>query len=177
MAPGKYITSCKIEIKEAPVRKPALNQVLVRVVAAAINSLDYGAWARCKPEQCPLAMGREGCGVGIQTGEGSLLSSFTTSWTCPVGTKVGFAGLKNKQGSYLEYVVADAVGVSFPCQRIFPLKTPPFCFCGSLLGDWYIGQSQAGRQQCLCSYGYGILTWSNAGRTCTDGGCGNHLCG
>jgi NADPH2:quinone reductase len=122
MAPGKDIASCKIEIEEVPVPKPAPNQVLVKVVAAAINPSDYGAWARCKPEQCPLAMGMEGCGVVVQTGEGSLLSSFTTSWTCPVGTKVGFTSLKNNQGSYSEYVVADAVGGVFPMPEDLPIE-------------------------------------------------------
>jgi hypothetical protein len=30
-------------------------------------------------------------------------------FTCKVGTKVGFVGLKNKQGAYSEYVVASAM--------------------------------------------------------------------
>jgi NADPH2:quinone reductase len=43
----------------------------------------------------------------VATGEGYTTSLST--FTCKVGTKVGFVGLKNKQGAYSEYVVASAM--------------------------------------------------------------------
>ena len=104
MAPGETVASCKIEVQEVPVPKPTSNQVLIKVVAAAVNPSDYGVWTRCRPEQCPLEMGKEGSGIVVATGGG-----FST-YACPVGSKVGFINLKNKQGSYSEFVVADAIG-------------------------------------------------------------------
>ena len=104
MAPGKDLKSCKIEIQEVPVPKPTSSQLLIKVVAAAINPSDYGSWYRCRPEQCPFAMGKEGCGIVVATGGG------LTTYGHKIGSKVGFVRLKNKQGSYSEYVVVDAVG-------------------------------------------------------------------
>jgi NADPH2:quinone reductase len=119
-APGKDLASCKIEIEEVPVPKPGSGEVLIKVAAAAINPSDYGTWTRCKPENCPLAMGSEGSGVVVAEGAG-LLSSLTT-FTCPVGTKVGFAGLKNKQGAYSEYVVASATEAVFAMPDDLPVE-------------------------------------------------------
>jgi len=115
-APGEDLKSCKIEIQEVPVPTPTTNQVLIQVVAAAVNPSDYGSWYRCKPEQCPFAMGKEGSGVVVATGGG------LATYTCKVGTKVGFVGLKNKQGSYSEYVVVDAIGGAFPLPADLPIQ-------------------------------------------------------
>jgi NADPH2:quinone reductase len=104
-APGKDVASLTIEIEEAPVPKPGSGEVLIKVAAAAINPSDYMAWAGCTQEECPKTMGNEGSGVVVATGEGYSLSTFT----CKVGTKVGFVGVKNGQGAYSEYVVASAM--------------------------------------------------------------------
>jgi NADPH2:quinone reductase len=119
-APGKDLACCKIEIEEVPVPKPGSGEVLIKVAAAAINPSDYGTWTRCKPEHCPLAMGSEGSGVVVATGEG-LVSSLAT-FACPVGTKVGFTGLKNKQGAYSEYVVASATEAVFAMPDDLPAE-------------------------------------------------------
>ena len=120
-APGKDLPSCKIGIEEVPVPEPGAGQVLVKVTAAAVNPSDYGSWYRCTPEQCPFAMGSEGCGVVVKVGPG-FMTSVATALTCQVGTKVGIAGLKNKQGTYAEYVIADApIGV-YPMPADLPIE-------------------------------------------------------
>jgi NADPH:quinone reductase-like Zn-dependent oxidoreductase len=107
-------------MQEVEVPQPAQNQVLIRVIAAPVNPSDYGSWIRCRPEQCPYAMGNEGCGVVVKKGEG-LMTTITTALTCRVGTRVGFIGLKQKQGSYSEYVVADASNC-FPMPDDVPIE-------------------------------------------------------
>jgi NADPH2:quinone reductase len=119
-APGKDVASCKIKTEEVPVPTPGSGEVLIKVAAAAINPSDYGAWAGCKPEQCPFAMGSEGSGVVVATG-GGFATSLST-FTCPVGTKVGFVGLKKKQGAYSEYVVAVAIESVFRLPDDLPVE-------------------------------------------------------
>jgi NADPH2:quinone reductase len=119
-APGKDVASCKIEIEEVPVPTPGSGEVLIKVAAAAINPSDYMSWISCKPEQCPFTMGNEGSGVVVATGEG-LVNSLAT-FKCPVGTKVGFTGLKDKQGAYSEYVVASATEAVFAMPDDLPVE-------------------------------------------------------
>ena len=119
-APGKDVASCKIEIEVVPVPKPGSGEVLIKVAAAAINPSDYMAWHGCKQEDCPFAMGSEGSGVVVATGEGYATSLST--FTCKVGTKVGFVGLKNKQGAYSEYVVASAMESVFAMPDDLPVE-------------------------------------------------------
>jgi NADPH:quinone reductase len=116
-APGPDVASCQITVEEVPVPVPASDEVLVRVVAAAVNPSDYGSWVRCKPEQCPFAMGKEGCGIVVQSGGG-----LTTELRCSVGTKVGFVGLRNKQGAFAQYVTAKAMGGIFPMPDDVPIE-------------------------------------------------------
>lgn len=109
-APGEDVASCKIEVQESvAVPKPTAGQVLIKVVASAINPSDYSAWSRCSPDQCPLVMGTEGSGVVVQVG--SSLPGFLSG--VKLGSNVGFVSLKNNQGSFSEYVVADRVGGAF----------------------------------------------------------------
>lgn len=118
-APGKDVASCTIQVEEsAPVPKPSSGQVLIKVVAAAINPSDYGSWYRCQPDHCPLAMGSEGCGVVVASGGG--LSTYASG--IKVGSKVGFVNLKNKQGAYSEYVVADVIGGVFAMPDDLPVE-------------------------------------------------------
>lgn len=116
MEPGEDVASCKIEFQEVPVPKPISGQVLIKVIAAAVNPSDYEAWKNCRKEQCPYAMGIEGCGVVVATGGG------LTTMMSKVGTKVGFVGLKNKQGAYSEYVVADAMHETYPMPDDVPIE-------------------------------------------------------
>lgn len=115
-APGKDVASCKIEIEEVPVPKPARGEVLIKVVAAVINPSDYGSWFRCKPEHCPVTMGKEGSGVVVASGGG--LSSLTIR----TGSGVGFCNLPYRQGSYSEYVVATAMGSVFSMPDDLPTE-------------------------------------------------------
>lgn len=115
-APGEDVAKCKIEIEEVPVPVPSSGEVLIKVAAAAINPSDYGSWFRCKPEQCPFAMGSEGSGVVVATGGG------IAPYACSVGSKVGFVGLKNKQGAYSEYVVVSAVSGAFSLPADLPVE-------------------------------------------------------
>ena len=87
-APGTDVATCKIEVQEVPVPEPSSNEVLIKVAAAPINPSDYGTWFRCRPEQCPFAMGKEGSGVVVKAG--GAVSSFAH----PVGSKVGFCRLE-----------------------------------------------------------------------------------
>lgn len=88
-APGKDVASCQIEVQHnVPVPVPTASEVLIQVCAAPINPSDYGTWFRCRPEQCPLSMGKEGSGVVVQAG------GTVAGLTLPVGSKVGFCGLE-----------------------------------------------------------------------------------
>jgi NADPH2:quinone reductase len=118
-ASGKDVASCKIEIEEIPVPKPGSGEVLIKVAAAAIHPSDYGAWVG-KPEKCPFAMGDEGSGVVVATG-GGFATSLST-FTCKVGTNVGFVSLKNKQGAYSEFVVASAIESVFAMPDDLPVE-------------------------------------------------------
>jgi NADPH2:quinone reductase len=122
-APGQDVASCTIEIQEVPVPVPGAGEVLIKVAAAAINPSDYGSWYRCKPEHCPVSMGKEGSGTVVATGGGNSVSSlFARHYACPVGTKVGFVGLPRNQGAYSEYVVASAVSGVFSLPSDLPVQ-------------------------------------------------------
>ncbi|KAL3790911.1 hypothetical protein ACHAWO_010908 [Cyclotella atomus] len=127
-SPGKgtSVADCTIEIQTVPTPKPRSGQVLVKVVAAPINPSDYGSWFGSKPDSYPLVMGKEGCGIVVATGGG------LTTWRCPVGTKVGFACKGDKQGSYSEYVVMDAITGVFPMPDDVPIED-----CASFLVNPY----------------------------------------
>jgi len=115
-APGKDLASCTIEIEEVPVPKPARGEVLIKVVAAVINPSDYGAWFRCKPEHCPVTMGKEGSGVVVASGGG------LSSMAIRTGSSVGFVNLPYRQGTYSEYVVATAMGSVFSMPQDLPTE-------------------------------------------------------
>lgn len=119
-APGADLSSTQIEVEtDVPVPTPKSGQVLIKVIASAINPSDYGSWTRCRPEQCPYVMGKEGSGVVVQVGGG--MSSYLRS-SIKIGTNVGFVNLKNKQGSYSEYVVADLMGGVFVVPDAVPVE-------------------------------------------------------
>jgi len=115
-ANGADVASCKIEVEIVPVPVPASGELLIKVSAAAINPSDYMSWSRTKTEHCPATMGNEGSGVVVATG-GGLVTHFYS-----VGTAVGFAGLKNRQGAYSEYVTASAIEAVFRLPADLPVQ-------------------------------------------------------
>lgn len=115
--PGASVKECKIEVEtDVPVPKLEPDQVLVKMVAAAINPSDYSAWTRLKADQCPKAIGNEGCGIVVATG-GSLITK-----RLRIGQKVGVIGPKNDQGTYSEYIAVSAAGGAFPMPDDMPVE-------------------------------------------------------
>jgi NADPH2:quinone reductase len=116
------LAGCEMEVQTVPMPIPKPGQVLVKVAGAAVNPSDHGRWPRAKPEDLPMAMGNEGCGVVVQTGGGgNLLQSLFVSTTCRVGQKVGFVMLEDGQGAYSEYVVVEGSRV-FPMPADLPIE-------------------------------------------------------
>lgn len=114
---GATVKDCKIEI-ETDVEVPKLlkDQVLVKMVAAAINPSDYGKWKKVTPEQSPFVMGNEGCGTVVALGGGLVTKRFK------IGAKVGVVGPKGKQGTYSEYVAMSATDGVFPMPETLPTE-------------------------------------------------------
>jgi len=97
--PADTIRECTLTVvKDVPVPTPKSGQVLIKMVAAVINPSDYGSWTRVSLDDCPKPLGVEGCGRVVSN----------NSWSgFKVGQGVGVVGLRD-QGTYSEYVVADA---------------------------------------------------------------------
>ncbi|KAL7475937.1 hypothetical protein ACHAW6_001830 [Cyclotella cf. meneghiniana] len=117
-SPGKStsVADCTIEIQTVPTPVPRSGEVLVRVVAAPINPSDYGSWYNSKPESYPMPIGKEGSGIVVAAGAG------LATRLRPVGTRVGFVCPDSKQGSYSEYVVANALTETFVMPDDVPVE-------------------------------------------------------
>jgi len=94
----------KVEVEEVEVPVPGPGEVLVKMVAAAVNPSDEGDLKlACKgrPEgiKLPRVFGREGSGVVVGTGSGILAARL-------MGKKVGVCGME--AGTWQEYVVMPA---------------------------------------------------------------------
>ncbi|GAB77038.1 putative oxidoreductase [Austwickia chelonae NBRC 105200] len=97
----------EMHIVDLPVADPGPGEVRVRVTAAGVNPLDYkirdGSSGLVKdfgPDDFPLVLGRECCGVVDAAGPDSDLA---------VGTRVfGMAPLRHRAGCYADYVVLPA---------------------------------------------------------------------
>ncbi|WP_168582753.1 NADP-dependent oxidoreductase [Gephyromycinifex aptenodytis] len=95
-------------VTDAPTPTPGQGEVLVRVLAAGVNPLDYkirdgssGLAAKLTADGFPLILGRECCGVIEQVGPG--VSDFA------VGTRVfGMAPLSHRGECYAEFVALPA---------------------------------------------------------------------
>ena len=119
-SPGNgTLEDCKIEIETVPTPTPTYGQVLIKVVAAPVNPSDYRSWYKSRPTAYPMPIGSEGSGIVIATG--GILPDIR----CPVGTNVGFLAMscdELKQGSYSEYVVANALTEVFPMPADVPIE-------------------------------------------------------
>ena len=121
---GGSVADCTVEVQAIPTPTLKPGEVLIKVVAAPVNPSDYGGWYKSSPSSSyPMPMGKEGCGVVVSSsGEGGLMSGMTSSFRCPVGTKVGFVVTDPSQGSYLEYVAVNAMTGAFPMPEDVPIE-------------------------------------------------------
>ena len=114
---GSSVADCIVEVQTVPTPKPKFNEVLIKVVAAPVNPSDYGGWYRPGPTTTyPLPMGKEGCGIVVASG------GMTSSFKCPIGSKVGFIISDNMQGSYSEYVTVSALTGAFHMPDDVPIE-------------------------------------------------------
>lgn len=98
----------ELHVAEAPAPQAGPGQVVIRVEAAGVNPLDHkirdgssGLAARIAPEDFPLVLGRECCGVVESAGEGADLE--------PGQRVFGMVALSDPVGRcYAEQVAVDA---------------------------------------------------------------------
>jgi len=101
-ASGLELKDFKVTVDEVAMPKPGKGEVLVRMVATAVNPSDQAYLrlaAEDKPElKEPTVFGREGCGVVVATGGGWMANRL-------MGKKVGVASM---EGTWQEYVCVPA---------------------------------------------------------------------
>ena len=114
---GGSVADCTVEeVQTVPTPTLKPGEVLIKVVAAPHPIMADGT-SRTMP------MGKEGCGVVVSSsGEGGLMSGMTSSFRCPVGTKVGFVVTDPSQGSYSEYVAVNVMTGAFPMPEDVPIE-------------------------------------------------------
>jgi len=107
--PSKDMADVELKVEEVHIPLPEKGQVLIKVEAAPVNPSDYGRWLQPPPSGtfAPQPIGNEGSGVVVMSGGGLLANRL-------VGKNVGFVGLPKGQGSYSEYVTADAATSVYP---------------------------------------------------------------
>ncbi|GAB3715585.1 NADP-dependent oxidoreductase [Mariniluteicoccus flavus] len=98
----------ELHVVEAPVPEPEAGEVLVRVLAAGTNPLDYkirdgssGLAKRIGPDDFPVVLGREACGVVERCGEG--VNDFA-----PGQLVFGVTPLSHRGRCYAEYAALPA---------------------------------------------------------------------
>lgn len=109
-------------IGDRPTPSPAQSQVLVRVLAAGVNPIDYkirdgssGVAKKLGPDDFPLVLGRECCGEVAELGAGVT--------DLEVGQRVfGMAPMGHPGGCYAEYVVLPATSLA-PAPEGVPAAT------------------------------------------------------
>lgn len=115
-------------VTDAPIPEPAADEALVRVLAAGTNPLDYkirdgssGIAKKLQPEDFPLTLGREACGVIEKLG------SPDTGFE--VGQLVfGMPVLTHRAGCYAEYAA-----LPLNCLARVPVGGDPAVFGGTAL--------------------------------------------
>ncbi|CAB9514767.1 Enoyl-[acyl-carrier-protein] reductase, mitochondrial [Seminavis robusta] len=115
---GATVKESKIEIQtDVPVPKPASDEILIKMVAAAVNPSDYGKWKGSNNNSDePLAMGLEGSGIVVATGGGLMTKRVK------IGDKVAVVGPTKKQGTYSEYIVMAATEGIFSLGDKIPVE-------------------------------------------------------
>lgn len=99
-------------VDDLPTPTPGPGEVLVRVLAAGVNPVDYkirdgssGVAKKLGPEDFPLVLGRECCGEVAELGEGVT--------DLKVGQRVyGMPSMTHKAGCYAEFVALPAEGLA-----------------------------------------------------------------
>lgn len=105
----KYV----FDIETVPIPTLSPGQVLVKVDSAAINPSDYQGWEFVDPSECPKPLGNECAGTIVKTCESPGREA---------GQRVGIFGLKNGQGAYSEYVVANSMGEVYSMPNDLPIE-------------------------------------------------------
>lgn len=98
----------QMQLEDAPVPAVGPNDVLVRVVAAGINPVDWklraGAMAQAIPKTFPFVLGQDG--AGVVTAVGGEAKGFQS------GDEVFFYAEFARGGTYAEYVAVEAAQVA-----------------------------------------------------------------
>jgi NADPH:quinone reductase-like Zn-dependent oxidoreductase len=112
----------QMHLDDAPVPLCGANDVLVRVVAAGVNPIDWkirsGAMAKGLPKPFPITLGSDG--AGIVSAVGSAATGFKT------GDEVFFYAEFARGGSYAEYIAVDVSQVALKP------RTVPFAAAAAL---------------------------------------------
>ncbi|MDO5500567.1 MAG: NADP-dependent oxidoreductase [Propionibacteriaceae bacterium] len=118
----------ELYIGEAPMPEPAADEVVLKVLTAGTNPLDYktrdgssGLAKKLSADDFPLILGREACGVIESLGAG--VSGFETGQTV-----FGMPALTHRAGSY-----ADYVAMPVDCLAPVPADADPIVFGGTAL--------------------------------------------
>ena len=111
-----------MQLDDAPIPSCGANDVLVRVVAAGINPVDWkvraGVMAHAVPKTFPITLGSDG--AGVVSAVGGAATGFKT------GDEVFFYAEFARGGSYAEYVAVDASQVALKP------RTVPFAAAAAL---------------------------------------------
>lgn len=115
-------------VGEVPIPEPAADEILLRMISAGTNPLDYkirdgssGAAKKLTAADFPLILGREGCGV-IEA-LGADVTGFEVGQTV-----FGMPDLTHRAGCYAEYAVLPA-----NCLAPVPDGADPIVFGGTAL--------------------------------------------
>ncbi len=112
----------QMQLDDAPIPTCGANDVLVRVVAAGINPIDWkirsGAMAQMIPKPFPITLGSDA--AGVVSAVGGAATGFKT------GDAVFFYAEFARGGSYAEYVAVDASQVALKP------RTVPFAAAAAL---------------------------------------------
>ena len=103
-----YGDATQMQLEEVPVPACGPNDVLVRVVAAGINPIDWkirsGAVAQMIPKSFPFTLGSDA--AGVVTAVGGAVTAFSP------GDEVFFYAEFARGGTYADYVAVDAAQVA-----------------------------------------------------------------
>ncbi len=103
-----YGDASQMQLEDAPVPDCGPGDVLVRVVAAGVNPIDWklrsGVMAQSLPKTFPVTLGSDA--AGVVTAAGSAVEHFST------GDEVFFYAEFARGGSYAEFVAVDASQVA-----------------------------------------------------------------